>query len=49
MVDPTGRVHGTEGLTVADASIIPNALSAFTQIPAIMIAERLAEEIGSRR
>jgi choline dehydrogenase len=49
VVDASGRVHGTEGLAVADASIIPTALSAFTHIPTIMIAERLAERIGSAR
>ena len=49
VVDATGRVHGTEGLTVADASIIPDALSAFTHIPVIMLAERIAEAIGSSR
>jgi choline dehydrogenase-like flavoprotein len=47
VVDAAGRVYGTEGLSVADASIIPTALSAFTHIPTIMIAERLAERIAS--
>jgi choline dehydrogenase-like flavoprotein len=43
------RPRARHGLTVAGASIIPIGLSAFTHIPAIMIAERLAEEIGSSR
>jgi choline dehydrogenase len=47
VVDSAGRVHGTEGLTVADASIIPDAPSGFTHIPTIMLAERLADELGS--
>jgi choline dehydrogenase len=46
-VDPSGQVHGTEGLSVVDASIIPDAPSGFTHIPTIMFAERLSEEIGS--
>ena len=33
VVDATGRVHATGRLTVADASIVPNATSAFTHIP----------------
>jgi choline dehydrogenase-like flavoprotein len=49
VVDASGRVHGTEALSVADASIIPTALSAFTHIPTIMIGERLAERIASAR
>jgi choline dehydrogenase len=47
VVDTTGRVHGTDRLTVADASIIPNATSAFTHIPTVMLAERLAEQLAS--
>jgi choline dehydrogenase len=47
VVDATGRVHGTGRLTVADASIIPNATSAFTQIPTVMLAERLSEQLAS--
>jgi choline dehydrogenase len=47
VVDPTGRVHGTDRLTVADASIVPNATSAFTHIPTMMLAERLAEQLTS--
>jgi choline dehydrogenase len=47
VVDASGRVHGTEALSVADASIMPNVPSGFTHIPTIMIAERLAEHIAS--
>jgi choline dehydrogenase len=47
VVDTSGRVHGTERLSVVDASIIPNGPSAFTHLPTIMIAERLAEQIAS--
>jgi choline dehydrogenase len=47
VVDASGRVHGTERLSVVDASIVPNAPSAFTHVPTIMIAERLSERIAS--
>ena len=48
VVDSFGNVHGTERLTIADASIMPDASSAFTHIPTIMIGERLSEQIASR-
>lgn len=47
VVDATGRVHGFEHLSVADASVIPIALSAFTHLPTIMLAERIAERIAA--
>ena len=47
VVDASGRVHGTEALSIADASIMPDVPSGFTHIPAIMIAERLSEELRS--
>lgn len=49
VVDSLGRVHGTEALSVVDASIMPDVPSGFTHIPTIMIAERLSEQIASRR
>ncbi|MEO8250937.1 MAG: GMC oxidoreductase, partial [Chloroflexota bacterium] len=47
VVDATGRVHGTDGLRVADASMMPSVPSGFTHLPTIMIAERLAELIAA--
>jgi choline dehydrogenase len=47
VVDPLGRVYGTEALSVVDASIMPDVPSGFTHIPTIMIAERLSERIAS--
>lgn len=47
VVDAGGRVHGTEGLHVIDASIMPDVPSGFTHVPTIMIAERLAEQIAA--
>jgi choline dehydrogenase-like flavoprotein len=46
VADASGRVHGTERLSVADASIMPDVPSGFTHFPTIMIAERLAEQVG---
>jgi len=45
VVDPQCRVYGIGGLRVADASVMPNIVSANTNIPTIMIAERVAEFI----
>lgn len=47
VVDASGRVHGTQALSVIDASIMPSVPSAFTHIPTIAIAERLASELLS--
>ena len=45
VVDPECRVYGVEGLRVADASVMPHIVSANTNIPTIMIGERVAEFI----
>jgi choline dehydrogenase len=47
VVDAAGRVHGTARLSIADASIIPNAPSAFTHLPTIMLAERISELLAA--
>jgi choline dehydrogenase len=41
-VDAASTVHGIGGLTVADASVMPDIPSANTHIPTVMIAERIA-------
>lgn len=46
VVDALGRVHGTEALSIADASIMPDVPSGFTHVPTIMIAERLSAELA---
>ena len=43
VVDPELRVHGIDGLRVADASVLPRITTGNTNAPAIMVAERAAE------
>jgi 5-(hydroxymethyl)furfural/furfural oxidase len=42
VVDAQGRVYGVEGLRVADASIMPTLIAGNTNIPTLMIAEKIA-------
>ena len=45
VVDQYGNVHGIDGLRVADASVMPDAPRANTNVSTIMIAERISEFI----
>ena len=45
VTDPSARVHGIAGVRVADASIMPSVPCANTNIPTIMIGEKVAATI----
>ncbi len=45
VTDPAGRVRGVSGLRVIDASIMPTAPRGNTNIPTIMVAEKLADAV----
>ncbi len=45
VTDGAGRVHGVAGLRVCDASLMPSIPRANTNVPTIMIAERVSDLI----
>jgi choline dehydrogenase len=45
VVDGDGRVHGIEGLYVADASLTPAVTSGNTNMPTAVIGERIARSL----
>lgn len=45
VTDPRGRVIGIDGLRIADCSVIPSLPRANTNIPAIMIGEKMSDII----
>ena len=49
VVDERLRVHGVEGLRVADASIMPTLVAGNTNAAAIMIGMRCAAMIAEER
>ena len=46
VVDSMGKVRGAEGLYVADASIMPVVPRANTNLPTLMVAERIAAALN---
>ena len=49
VVDQYCRVHGIEGLRVADTSVMPDVIRANTNCTAVLIAERVADWIKEGR
>jgi 5-(hydroxymethyl)furfural/furfural oxidase len=45
VIDPGGRVIGAENIFVADASVMPRLPTANTNIPTIMIAEKISDRL----
>ena len=45
VTDAAGRIHGVAGLRVIDASIMPTIQRGNTNIPTIMVAEKIAAEM----
>ena len=43
VVDDQLRVHGIQGLRIADASIFPTMPSGNTNAPSIMVGEKMAD------
>ena len=43
--DGLGRVHGLDRIVVADCSLIPVVPRANTNIPAVVIGERIADSL----
>jgi 5-(hydroxymethyl)furfural/furfural oxidase len=49
VTSPTGMVYGVQNLSVCDASIMPSIPCANTNIPVIMMAERIADFVKESR
>jgi len=49
VTDGAGRVYGTKGLRVVDASLMPSIPRANTNVPTLMMAERIADLIKSEQ
>jgi 5-(hydroxymethyl)furfural/furfural oxidase len=47
VTDPRGKVRGTDGLYICDASLMPTIPCANTNLPTIMIAEKISDALGT--
>jgi choline dehydrogenase len=47
VVDERGAVHGLQGLFVADASVMPSVVSGNTNMPTIVIGEKVGRSVAS--
>lgn len=45
VVDTAGRVRGVDGLCICDTSVFPVVPSANTNLPVMMVAEKIADAI----
>ena len=43
VVNQHGKVHGIEGLRIADASIMPDCIRANTNVATMMIGEKISD------
>jgi choline dehydrogenase-like flavoprotein len=48
VVDSDCAVHGVDGLSVVDASVMPTVTRGNTNIPVTMIAEHAAEQLAEQ-
>ena len=46
VVDPDGNLYGLDGVMVVDASIMPDIPRANTNLPTMMIAEKLSAQLN---
>jgi choline dehydrogenase-like flavoprotein len=46
VTDSAGRVHGTPGLWVGDASLLPSSCKVNPQITIMALATRVAEQVN---
>ncbi len=49
VTDPAGKVYGVEGLRVGDASLMPSVPRANTNLPVMMIGEKIAATVLEER
>ncbi len=45
VVDPSGRVHGTQGLLIADASVFPTMVRANINLTVMLVAEHISRAL----